>query len=241
MKLFEIVFNYSRLFLPALNLLVYKTIKQLVVSMGDDVSLLDVGGRKSHHTINIPAEITITDIPRESSTQVELHLGVNKEIIDQLHSRRTNIKNYIIDDMTETKLPKESYDIIMAIEVLEHVEKDSAFIENVHATLKPGGYFFMTTPNGDHVENTNPDHVRHYRKKKLISILEKRFISVDVSNKIYESRFCFYSQNSWSIRHPLRTAGAMLSSMINNFQSIYFGKVLQSHNSRHLVAIATKK
>ena len=238
MKLFEIGFNYSRLFVSPLYLFVYKTVKQLVKIKGANVSLLDVGGRKSHHTINIPAEITVTDIPRESNIQSDLHLGVNVGIIDQLYSRRSNIKEYIIDNMVDTKLPMESFDVIMAVEVLEHVEEDTLFISNVYNTLKSGGIFFMTTPNGDHVKNTNPDHVRHYTKKQLLSVLNSSFNKVDINYTIFESKYYFSSLNSWSIRQPLKTVYAMLSSLINNYQS---KKVLYPHNSRHLSAIAIKK
>ena len=238
MKLFEIGFNYSRYFLSPLYLFVYKTVKQLVKLKDANVSLLDVGGRKSHHTINIPAEITVTDIPRESNIQTDLHLGTNEDIINQLYSRRSNIKEYLIDNMVDTKLPKESFDIIMAIEVLEHVKEDKLFIKNVYETLKPGGIFFMTTPNGDHVINTNPDHVRHYTKKQLLSVLNSSFNKIDINYTIFEGKFYFYSLNSWSIRQPLKTVCAMLSSLINNYQS---KKVLYPYNSRHLSAIAIKK
>jgi|TARA_Y100000294_G_C8430910_1_gene286773 SAM-dependent methyltransferase len=188
MKIFEIVYFNLRYFLPSLNLFIYKKVKHLARLKGNDVSLLDIGGRKSHYTINIPAEITVTDIPRESNIQVKLNLGVNENIINQLYSRRSNIKDYLIDHMVDTKLPKKSFDIVIAIEVLEHVEEDKTFINNVYDTLKPGGIYFMTTPNGDHVENTNPDHIRHYTKKQLFSILTSRFEIVDIEYAIYEDQ-----------------------------------------------------
>lgn len=240
MKLFEIVFNTIRIFLPPLSLFVHRKIKHLVGTMGENVNLLDVGGRKSHHTINVPATITVTDIPRKSDTQKNLNLGVNNDIIEQLNSRRTNIKNYIIDDMTETKLPKESYDIIMAIEVLEHVLEDEVFVGNIYDTLKPGGVFFMTTPNGEHVENTNPDHVRHYSRSELESVLKKSFNNVDVTYIIYESKSYFNSQKSWSIKHPFRTIVAMISGVLSNYQSNMSGKEVTADNSRHLSAVAFK-
>jgi 2-polyprenyl-3-methyl-5-hydroxy-6-metoxy-1,4-benzoquinol methylase len=240
MKVFEVCFNYSRLILPAINLYVYKNIKGLVKNKGNHVKLLDVGGRKSHHTININAEITITDIPRESNIQSSLHLGVNKDIINQLKVRRSNVDNYLIDNMVNTKLPKESFDIIMAIEVLEHVEEDDLFIKNVYKTLKPGGVFIMTTPNGDHVENDNPDHMRHYTKDQLTSVLKESFKEIEVLYAIRENKHYFTSLNTWSLKHPLRTIQAMTGSLINNLQSNFFNQIHKPENSRHLTAIAYK-
>ena len=241
MKLFEIVYYCTRILLPAINLLVYKQVKNLVISRGNKVSLLDVGGRKSHHTISIPAKVTVTDIPRKSDIQSNLYLGVNENIINQLDSRRSNIKDYIIDDMVSTKIPKESFDVVMAVEVLEHVEADKLFINNVYEILKPGGIFFMTTPNGDHVENTNPDHVRHYTKENLYAVLNKKFDIIDLEYAIKENTFYFRSLLPWSFRYPIRTLIAMISSLVNNYQSTYSSNTLYPNNCRHLVAIAVKK
>ena len=52
MKKFEIVYNTLRPLLPALNIYVYRKIKFLVKSLAKNIELLDVGGRKSHQSIN---------------------------------------------------------------------------------------------------------------------------------------------------------------------------------------------
>lgn len=41
------------------------------------------------------------------------------------------------------------FDIITAIETLEHVENPKDFLERVHRCLKPGGVFFFTTGNSE--------------------------------------------------------------------------------------------
>lgn len=39
------------------------------------------------------------------------------------------------------------FDVVVAIEVLEHVIAPKAFLQNLYAKLKPGGMLFLTTPN----------------------------------------------------------------------------------------------
>jgi SAM-dependent methyltransferase len=240
MKIFEICYTAFRLFLPSLNYFVYKKIRFLVKSRGDNIELLDVGGRKSHQTINIPAKITITDIPRESNVQNELNLGINDKIIKQLFSRRSNVTKYIIDDMVDTRMPPESFDIIIAIEVLEHVEKDSLFIENVYNLLKPQGIFFMTTPNGENVKNVNPDHVRHYTRNDLLLVIKTKFTNVDCNYIILENSHYYNSLRSWSLFRPFSTIIAIISSLINNFQSNFLNKKINKNNARHLSVVAIK-
>jgi 2-polyprenyl-3-methyl-5-hydroxy-6-metoxy-1,4-benzoquinol methylase len=49
-------------------------------------------------------------------------------------------------------LPKfvEVFDLIVGLDIIEHLTRDEAFefLELCHRALKPGGYIFLTTPNG---------------------------------------------------------------------------------------------
>ncbi len=47
------------------------------------------------------------------------------------------------------KLPKEKYDIVTAIEVLEHCSSPMKVLQAIHHSLKPGGYFYYSTANFD--------------------------------------------------------------------------------------------
>jgi asparagine synthase (glutamine-hydrolysing) len=97
-------------------------------------------------------------------------------------------------------------DCAVAVEVLEHVDEDARFVSEVHRVLKPGGAFLMTTPNGDAVANTNPDHRRHYSREQLHGLLAARFDRVEVDYAIRGGMSRRLGLTSWSARHPLRTA-----------------------------------
>lgn len=51
------------------------------------------------------------------------------------------------------QLPAHAYDVVTAVEVLEHIENVSGFLRNVRELLRPGGLFFFTTPNVVSVES----------------------------------------------------------------------------------------
>lgn len=55
--------------------------------------------------------------------------------------------NVSCGDFLGLDLDENSFDLVLAIEVLEHVSDPRAFIEKVHAILKPGGLFYYTTGN----------------------------------------------------------------------------------------------
>jgi SAM-dependent methyltransferase len=241
MKRFELTYLVLEPFLPPLIKTVRKRLVIIAKSSPHRPEILDVGGRKSHQTINVPANITVTDLPRESTIQKELNLGINDSIIEQTYSRRTNIKSVLFDDMTRSSLPDRSFDCVVATEVLEHVEEDRQFVREVWRVLKPKGIFLMTTPNGDSVKNTNPDHKRHYTREHLRSLLGSVFDDVEVEYAIQGGLFRRLGLRSWSVKKPVQTGLSMFSNLVNTMQSSRAAVKDQALGTKHLVATATKQ
>jgi SAM-dependent methyltransferase len=187
----------------------------------------------------VPAEVTISDLPRESAIQKQLHLGIDDPIRAQTLARRSNVRRVLYDDMTRSALADASFDLVVAVEVLEHVEEDAAFVRHAHRLLKPGGVFLMTTPNGDFVPNTNPDHKRHYTRRQLLERVGAFFPEVRVTYAIRAGRWRNLGLKSWSPRHPVRTALSMTGNVVNTWQSSRVGPE-EATGTRHLVAEARK-
>jgi ubiquinone/menaquinone biosynthesis C-methylase UbiE len=241
MTTFEFSYLCAKPFLPPLHKKVRRRLLKLAKSHGSVPEVLDVGGRKSHYTIGIPATITISDLPRESEIQKHLALGLNEEIIDKTRKRRSNVDKLLFDDMTSSRLPDNSFHYVISIEVLEHVEEDDRFIAEVYRVLKPGGVFLMTTPNGDHLKIPNPDHKRHYTRQQLHTLLQSRFDDVKVEYAIQGGRFRRLGLRSWSLKHPLRTFLSMTGNFINTVQSAAGRVKSQAAGTHHLVAEAKKR
>jgi 2-polyprenyl-3-methyl-5-hydroxy-6-metoxy-1,4-benzoquinol methylase len=236
---FERLYLCAEPFLPPLYKIIRRRLRDLTFDSGGSRAVLDVGGRKSHYTIGVPAAITISDLPRETSVQQQLHLGIDDPIRHQTLGRRSNVRQVLYDDMTCSSLPDSAFDVVVAVEVLEHVEDDAAFVRQVCRVLKPSGVFLMTTPNGDFVPNTNPDHKRHYTRRQLVERLTACFPRVRVEYAIRAGRWRSLGLKSWSPRHPLRTALSMLGNVLNTWQSARFGPE-EAVGTRHLIAEARK-
>ena len=142
--------------------------------------------------------------------------------------------------MTNSNLPDAGFDIIVSVEVLEHVEEDERFVSEVFRVLKPGGIFLMTTPNGDWVENKNPDHKRHYKKKELNALLNKFFQEVSVEYAILGGRYRKMGLKSWSLGRPFVTASSILGNVVNSIQSANGELKYQAKGTHHLIAVAKK-
>lgn len=82
----------------------------------------------------------------------------------------------------------ESFSIVLASHLIEHLNDPFLFIREVHRILKPGGYFFVTTPNiggfqskllGNHWRSAIFDHLYLFSKKTLRRALEDTGFTVE--------------------------------------------------------------
>jgi 2-polyprenyl-3-methyl-5-hydroxy-6-metoxy-1,4-benzoquinol methylase len=241
MTKFEFVYVCLEPFFPPLQQDVRARLRTFARSTATQLEILDVGGRLSNYTVGVPANITITDIERRTAIQEQLHLGTNDVMMERLAKRRSNVKSIRYDNMTESKLPSCSYDCVVAVEVLEHVEEDEMFVAQVKRVLKPGRSFLMTTPNGEFVKNTNPDHKRHYTREQLASLLGKYFDTVQVEYAVKTGYFYNLALRSWSLKHPIRTAVTMIAGLLSAIES-HAPEVKFKHDGTHqLIAWATTK
>ena len=241
MKAFEFAYVCAEPFLPPLYSRVRKSLQSIARSYAAPIRLLDTGGRKSHYTVNVPALVTITDVPRESDLQKRLNLGLNQSMISQTRDRRTNIREILFDDMTRSLLEDGSFDIVVSVEVLEHVEEDGLFLDHVHRVLKPGGTFLMTTPNGDYLRKPNTGHVRHYTREQLGNLLSSRFSEVHLEYAIKGGVFHRWGLRSISAVRPHRAVLTAVGNVINSLESRPRRVKNQGRGTHHLIAVARKQ
>lgn len=205
-----------------------------------DQSLLDVGGRKSPYTIGLAAKVTVSDLPREDEVQKALNLGLNQQLIEFIKKNRSNVVDVVFDDMAVSKLADDQFDGLVSVEVIEHVEADGDFVKHAARTLKPGGFFLLTTPNGEWVRNVNPDHKRHYTKSQLETLLSTHFDVLWSRYAVQDHAFRRWGLRSWSPRRPIRTISSMFGNLVGNMM-LTFDNGREYKGRNHLVALARKR
>lgn len=94
-------------------------------------------------------------------------------------------------DLNEKFDLKEKFDVIIAGELIEHIENTKTFLENVNRHLNKGGVFFLSTPNATSFRfmfyaffNKEPSyegHIKYFTKDSMSLILKNHFKKVNVS------------------------------------------------------------
>jgi SAM-dependent methyltransferase len=100
-----------------------------------------------------------------------------------------------------TGLADNSFDTIITFQVIEHIEDDHLFVEEIRRVLKKGGRAIITTPNIKLSLTRNPWHVREYKTEELQRLLKQYFSHVEVKGITGNQKIMdYYEANKASVK-----------------------------------------
>lgn len=86
---------------------------------------------------------------------------------DQVHEMKadTRLKGVSVKQGDITRLSgKAEYDVVIASDVIEHIEDDAKALKNLYTFVKPGGYLVITVPAHSHLYGKRDKAWGHYRR-----------------------------------------------------------------------------
>lgn len=106
---------------------------QHILDIGCGVGLLSVPlGRLHHHVTGLDAHADNIHVAQEKAT----HEGLSS-----IHFHTSDLVSWATADKHET------FDVILLMEILEHIPQPETFVKHASALLKPGGFLFFSTIN----------------------------------------------------------------------------------------------
>lgn len=104
-----------------------------------------------------------------------------------------------------TGIESNSFDFVVSFQVIEHIQKDSEYVQEIHRVLKKGGKFIVTTPNKVMSLTRNPWHIREYTVDELTALLSNSFASVE-SKGVFGNEIVmkYYEENKKSVAKIMR-------------------------------------
>lgn len=95
-------------------------------------------------------------------------------------------------DITDTKLPADTYDVVLANHVLEHIQDDRAAMRELFRLLKPGGFALLTVPINAtrHATYENPAITAEPERRAHFSAHDHlRYYGLDFADRLAEAGF----------------------------------------------------
>ena len=102
-------------------------------------------------------------------------------------------------------LEDNQYDVVVSFQVIEHIQNDHLFLQEIHRVLKPGGTALLTTPNRNLSLTRNPWHIREYLPFELESLAGKFFTHTEMKGITGNRKvMSYYEANKKSVQRFTR-------------------------------------
>ncbi|MDQ2656064.1 MAG: class I SAM-dependent methyltransferase [Bacteroidota bacterium] len=123
-----------------------------------------------------------------------------KPVIDRLQQKHPGARLISMNIPPLTGLHDEAFDVVVSFQVIEHIEDDRSFLQEIHRVLKPGGTALLTTPNRSLSLTRNPWHIREYLPHELRQLAGEIFAEVDMKGITGNSKvMTYYEENRKSV------------------------------------------
>lgn len=125
-----------------------------------------------------------------------------------------NNAQFVVGDLTQYNDP-DAFDLILSVDVMEHIEDDNAVFCNFYDSLKPGGMLLISTPSdqggsdvhGKHDASFIEEHVRvGYNKLEI----QEKLANAGFKNTAAKYQYGLPGKFSWrlSMKYPIKMLGA---------------------------------
>ncbi len=142
---------------------------------------------------------------------------------------RQNLSNILQADARNLPFLKESYDLLVALDLLEHLENADQCLKEFNRVLKKGGYLIISVPAYQFLW-TNFDlyahHFKRYRIRELKKMVEKEgftikkisyincfLFSMIVVKRLADKLFRFKKLLIWDFKIPIKIINTILEKI----------------------------
>lgn len=103
-----------------------------------------------------------------------LGVEIAKDRVDYCNSRGVKC---IMKEASDTGIPSESFDVVIATELLEHLKEPKKVLTEIRRILKKGGEVMCTVPLGRYCASNT--HVRFFSRESLYSLFKSQGYEVE--------------------------------------------------------------
>jgi SAM-dependent methyltransferase len=148
----------------------YDLITKLVASLKSDESfrILDAGCGTGQMTKQLEA--------------IGHAVGLDSANEAIVYARSRGVERLVRGSITAPPFAEGSFDCVLALDVIEHVDDDMGILTSLYEVIKPGGHLIITVPAFDTLWSEHDvinHHKRRYRSPQLKRLMEEAGFTVD--------------------------------------------------------------
>ena len=198
----------------------------------------------------------IQDLIRSFSNAIIIGSDVVREPLYRLARELPGVP-LIRFDLLQCPLPEESVDVLIMLNVLEHIRDDVEAIKKSFTLLKPGGTLILEVPAGPSLYDDYDVELHHFRRYSMSELKNKlcragfhlsrqthlgfllfpAFAAVKLRNKLFPSK----EKNMVVRKHARNTSNSGIIRLVMKFESKYFSGLNLPFGIRALIVARKPK
>ncbi len=110
--------------------------------------------------------------------------GYTDELIQTLSARERSVRQFV------RERPAGTFDLLLMLDVLEHVEDDAGFLRGLLDSLAPGGHLLLSVPAWPRLFCVHDERLRHFRRyspKGVRALLQEAGLEVLDSGGLFHT------------------------------------------------------
>lgn len=118
-------------------------------------------------------------------------LGVDYDALTAAHAAVTYKQaSFVRANLAALPIPTESVDVVVTLQVIEHVWNHGEFVRECRRVLRPGGLLLVTTPNRLTFspgldEPVNPFHIKEFTAAELVELLTSNGLRTEQASGLH--------------------------------------------------------
>lgn len=107
--------------------------------------------------------------------------------------RKKGIKNLSVNNGHHIDSEDASFDCVLCLDTVEHIEDDAGIVKEIERVLKPGGYVILTVPAYQWLWGVQDEVAKHYRRYTISNFVSlwRNNTRLKVVQKTYFNTFLF--------------------------------------------------
>jgi len=121
-----------------------------------------------------------------------------------INKSKKSFNNVFCLDLNENKLPFQDFDIIFALDIIEHLEFPLGFLKNTALVIKPNGLIIISTPNTGSLSYLlqgknwyafkDKTHLHFYNRRQLNNLLKTAGFKTINLKTVSSTKHSFYNK-----------------------------------------------
>lgn len=146
-------------------------------------------------------------------------IDISQKAVD--FCKKRGVSNVQVADVAGIPYPDNTFDVVVALDVIEHLEKDEEAIKEIYRVLKPQGIAIITVPAFVFlwgVTDIVSHHIRRYTLQELRGKIENGNFSIIRSSYFNTFLFPFIALVRFVVRHlhvPMKSEASEGKGLIN--------------------------